>query len=82
MRRLMPDMQLLGPVLAEMFPIIKGQGVVEYAAWADRNAKPRRARATYANGWTVEIRVSADGRVTSTQASFKVRFSSKPGAAE
>lgn len=82
MRSFKPDVQLLGPVLAEMFTIVEGQDVDDCDAWVDRNGKPRRLRARYANGWTVEVRLSGDGRVTSSQASYTVRMTSRRGGAQ
>lgn len=61
-------------MLEELLGPNPGEGTPQLFGYWDRSGNCRRMVATYPNGWTVRVNVSADGYVTST--SFKISLKS------
>ena len=78
LRTFKPDIAKLAPVLAELCALGDGKDPVECIGWADDAGKPRRLRADYENGWRIEIRLRANGSISSWRASLKLRAKYEP----
>ena len=71
-KRVALDPATLAPVLAELYPVADGTDPEAVHGWYDRQGRPRRLRADYANGWRIEARLSVDLKVTSSSASIRL----------
>lgn len=71
------DPMQVAPLLAELFPVGDGEPPLAVDGWFDRQGRPRRARADYANGWRVELRLSEKGELTTSSATIRL-VSRKP----
>lgn len=76
-RRSPIDVVQVAPLLEQLFPVGDGALPIAVDGWFDRQGRPRRARADYANGWRVELRISAQGKMTSSSATIRM-VSRKP----
>jgi hypothetical protein len=76
-RRARLDPVQVAPLLEQIFPCGDGQPPIAVDGWFDRQGRPRRARADYANGWRIEFRLSEKGKMTSSSATVRL-VSRKP----
>lgn len=71
------DPVALAPTFAELCGV--GDGVPSRVdGWFDAKGNPRRAKAHYANGWSIEVRLTADGKMSSWKAAFSAFIGGKP----
>lgn len=57
--------------LAEFFSV-QPEGEPKLVGYYDRRGKLRRVRATYPDGWVLQVNISAAGFVTSSHAKIKL----------
>lgn len=57
--------------LRELF-YLPPEGEPSLVGYYDRTGKLRRLRATYPDGWVMQVNINADGYVTSSRASLKL----------
>ena len=67
------DRARAAPLLREVMPIADGEPV-SAIGWRDVRGRVRRVLAEYANGWRIELRLSADGRLTTCAASLHMEI--------
>lgn len=67
--------------LAEFFSV-QPEGEPKLVGYYDRRGKLRRVRATYPDGWVMQVNINAGGFVTSSRASLRQKLTVRGGNAE
>lgn len=67
--------------LAELF-YLPPEGEPTLVGYYDRRGKLRRIRATYPDGWVMQVNINAGGFVTSSRASLRQKLTLRGGDAQ